>query len=193
MNSSSTTRTNTLPSKLKLERSMPKWVTESNDRVGPKPPAPPPATNGGGNSTTFRPPALPPKRNQIEPDYEVIEFSNQQQYSNEPTTMRPKTPDARRPESVMKCTLCGSNNPWVTCDECAQQIFCASCDDMFHKHPKRKTHLRKAIEVKKGGIPLIPPKALTPTAPVAPPRRNKKGMPSPMPLRRDQVRHCIIS
>ncbi|XP_055908751.1 E3 ubiquitin-protein ligase lubel isoform X2 [Eupeodes corollae] len=187
MNNSSF-RTNTLPTKLKVERSMPKWVTEANDRIGPKPPLPPPSTNGGGASSTFRPPALPPKKNQPEPDYEVIEFSGQQ-YSNEPTTiaMRPKTPDARRPESAMKCTLCGSNSPWVTCDECAQQIFCASCDDMFHKHPKRKTHLRKAIEVKKGTTPLIPPKALTPTAPVAPPRRNKKGMPSPMPLRRDQV------
>lgn len=190
MNSSST-RTNTLPTKLKSERSMPKWVTESTDRIGPKPPAPPPTTNGG--SSTLRPPALPPKKNQPnEPDYEVIEFSNQQ-YSNEPTTpMRPKTPDIRRAEIAMKCTLCGSNNPWVTCDECAQQIFCASCDDMFHKHPKRKTHLRKAIDVKKGGVPMIPPKSLTPSAPIAPPRR-KKGMPSPMPLRRDQVRHCIIS
>lgn len=47
-------------------------------------------------------------------------------------------------DNKLKCTLCGSQNPWVTCAECAGQIFCASCDDMFHKHPKRKQHIRKA-------------------------------------------------
>ncbi|EDW36937.1 GL25962 [Drosophila persimilis] len=125
-------------------RNMPSWVMEANDRIGPKPPPLPPngvASNGG---SLPKAPALPPKvKTTPEPDYEVIEFSNQQQqYSNEPlktTVIRTKTPDNK-----LKCTLCGSQNPWVTCAECAGQIFCASCDDMFHKHPKRKQHMRKA-------------------------------------------------
>lgn len=67
--------------------------TEANDRIGPKPPPTPP--NGVGGSLP-KAPALPPKaKSTPEPDYEVIEFSNQQQYSNEPlktTVIRTKTP-----------------------------------------------------------------------------------------------------
>ncbi|XP_033235867.1 E3 ubiquitin-protein ligase RNF31 isoform X6 [Drosophila pseudoobscura] len=176
-------------------RNMPSWVMEANDRIGPKPPPLPPngvASNGG---SLPKAPALPPKvKTTPEPDYEVIEFSNQQQqYSNEPlktTVIRTKTPDNK-----LKCTLCGSQNPWVTCAECAGQIFCASCDDMFHKHPKRKQHMRKAVEQ---GIPPIPPKVQPggggPAAPVAPPRRSKRGgLLTPFLGRKDQVRHCTIS
>ncbi|XP_033249192.1 titin isoform X6 [Drosophila miranda] len=170
-------------------RNMPSWVMEANDRIGPKPPPLPPngvASNGG---SLPKAPALPPKvKTTPEPDYEVIEFSNQQQqYSNEPlktTMIRTKTPDNK-----LKCTLCGSQNPWVTCAECAGQIFCASCDDMFHKHPKRKQHIRKAVEQ---GIPPIPPKVQPggggPAAPVAPPRRSKRGgLLTPFLGRKDQM------
>ncbi|XP_043643766.1 LOW QUALITY PROTEIN: E3 ubiquitin-protein ligase lubel [Drosophila teissieri] len=157
-------------------RSMPSWVTEANDRIGPKPPPTPP--NGVA-------PALPPKtKSTPEPDYEIIEFSSQQ-YSNEPmktTVIRTKTPDNK-----LKCTLCGSQNPWVTCAECAGQIFCASCDDMFHKHPKRKQHMRKAVEQ---GTPPIPPKAQSgggAPPPVAPPRRTKRGLLTPFLGRKDQM------
>ncbi|XP_037958351.1 E3 ubiquitin-protein ligase lubel isoform X6 [Teleopsis dalmanni] len=167
---------------------MPKWVTEANDRIGPKPPPPPPLTDD-----PIKAPALPPKfKNQPEPDYEVIEFSGQQ-YSNEPmkgaNNSRPRSTDTK-----LKCTLCGSSNPWVTCEECAQQIFCATCDDMFHKHPKRKTHVRKTIEQSR---PPIPPKMLPgqpgPTPPIAPPRRSKRGMMTPLLQRKDQVRFCTIA
>ncbi|XP_037958350.1 E3 ubiquitin-protein ligase lubel isoform X5 [Teleopsis dalmanni] len=166
---------------------MPKWVTEANDRIGPKPPPPPPLTDD-----PIKAPALPPKfKNQPEPDYEVIEFSGQQ-YSNEPmkgaNNSRPRSTDTK-----LKCTLCGSSNPWVTCEECAQQIFCATCDDMFHKHPKRKTHVRKTIEQSR---PPIPPKMLPgqpgPTPPIAPPRRSKRGMMTPLLQRKDQVDNKII-
>lgn len=48
------------------------------------------------NGAQLKVPALPPKtKNTPEPDYEIIEFSNQQQYSNEPmktTQIRTKTP-----------------------------------------------------------------------------------------------------
>ncbi|XP_034471875.1 uncharacterized protein LOC117779705 [Drosophila innubila] len=159
-------------------RTMPTWVTEANERIGPKPPPPPP------NGNAHKLPSLPPKtKSTPEPDYEVIEFSNQQQYSNEPmktTQIRIKTPDNK-----LKCTLCGSQNPWVTCAECAGQIFCASCDDMFHKHPKRKQHIRKAVEQ---GTPPIPPKAQAgATPPVAPPRRSKRGLLTPFLGRKEQM------
>ncbi|KAH8251375.1 hypothetical protein KR032_010234 [Drosophila birchii] len=164
-------------------RTMPSWVNEANDRIGPKPPPTPPNGVGGGLPKA---PALPPKaKSTPEPDYEVIEFSNQQQYSNEPlktTVIRTKTPDNK-----LKCTLCGSQNPWVTCSECAGQIFCASCDDMFHKHPKRKQHMRKAVEQ---GTPPIPPKISAgggAPPPVAPPRRSKRGLLTPFLGRKDQM------
>ncbi|KAH8279778.1 hypothetical protein KR054_005550 [Drosophila jambulina] len=164
-------------------RTMPSWVNEAHDRIGPKPPPTPPNGVGGGLPKA---PALPPKaKSTPEPDYEVIEFSNQQQYSNEPlktTVIRTKTPDNK-----LKCTLCGSQNPWVTCSECAGQIFCASCDDMFHKHPKRKQHMRKAVEQ---GTPPIPPKISAgggAPPPVAPPRRSKRGLLTPFLGRKDQM------
>ncbi|KAH8402533.1 hypothetical protein KR222_008244 [Zaprionus bogoriensis] len=164
-------------------RTMPAWVTEANERIGPKPPPPPPNGSATSNGTALKVPSLPPKtKNTPEPDYEIIEFSNQQ-YSNEPmktTQIRVKTPDNK-----LKCTLCGSQNPWVTCSECAGQIFCASCDDMFHKHPKRKQHIRKAVEQ---GIPPIPPKAQAgATPPVAPPRRGKRGLLTPFLGRKEQM------
>ncbi|EDW63596.2 E3 ubiquitin-protein ligase lubel isoform X2 [Drosophila virilis] len=165
-------------------RTMPAWVNEANDRIGPKPPPTPMNGNAASNGTQLKVPTLPPKtKNTPEPDYEVIEFSNQQQYSNEPmktTQIRTKTPDNK-----LKCTLCGSQNPWVTCAECAGQIFCASCDDMFHKHPKRKQHIRKAVEQ---GTPPVPPKAAGGGAPpVAPPRRSKRGLLTPFLGRKEQM------
>ncbi|XP_039949976.1 E3 ubiquitin-protein ligase lubel isoform X2 [Bactrocera tryoni] len=163
---------------------MPKWVTETHDRIGPKPPPPPSPTT---SENTLKVPVLPPKtKNLPEPDYEVIEFSGQQ-YSNEvlKAGSRSKTPST--PDAKLKCTLCGSHNPWVTCEECAQQIFCASCDDMFHKHPKRRTHVRKAIDQSR---PPLPPKILPgqngPTPPVAPPRRKARGF-TPLLPRKEQV------
>lgn len=80
-------------------------------------------------------------RNRVvpDPDYEVIEFSSEQQYSN---AMPIK---ATKQIGGLKCELCGSMTAKVKCDQCNQQFFCASCDDMFHRHPKRNTHIRKVI------------------------------------------------
>ncbi|KAL5281668.1 RNF31 family protein [Megaselia abdita] len=160
----------------KSGRSMPEWVSTTNGRIGPKPPPLP-------SDSPADIPTLPPKRYEKEPDYEVIEFG---QYSN---VQKPKTPDPKGTDGL-KCTLCGSNNPWVKCDQCAQQIFCASCDDMFHKHPKRKAHFRKTIEINGGFKPVLPPKNngfITGQPPIAPPRKNKRSMPSPLPNRKDQL------
>lgn len=60
---------------------------DQSDRIGPKPP-PPPVTPENGDIVTKQP-SLPPKTKTLpEPDYEVIEFSNQQ-YSNAP--LRPNS------------------------------------------------------------------------------------------------------
>lgn len=48
----------------------------------------------------------------------------------------------------LKCELCGSLKAEVKCDQCNQQMFCSSCDDMFHRHPKRNTHIRKVTHPK---------------------------------------------
>lgn len=96
------------------------------------------------------------KNKQVEPDYEVIEFG---QYSNAPLvhTKVPKSmavaflnsnifltrvfiPESN--ETTKHCQLCGSSAPCVQCEHCLQ-IFCLSCDDMYHRHPKRQTHIRR--------------------------------------------------
>ncbi|XP_015789646.2 LOW QUALITY PROTEIN: uncharacterized protein LOC107366537 [Tetranychus urticae] len=43
------------------------------------------------------------------------------------------------------CNLCGTLGSSVKCDRCDCKTFCMSCDDMYHRHPKRRFHLRKAI------------------------------------------------
>nr|XP_013098715.1 unnamed protein product [Stomoxys calcitrans] len=173
---------------MRNERTMPAWVTEQSGRIGPKPPPLPPGATENGHASPQKQPALPPKNSAPpEPDYEVIEFSNQQ-YSNAPLRPSSASSGSKTPDTKLKCTLCGSGNPWVMCEECSKQIFCASCDDMFHKHPKRKTHQRKALEQ---SIPPLPPKLVPgqpgPTPPVAPPRRNKRGFMTPLMQRKDQV------
>ncbi|XP_013099271.1 E3 ubiquitin-protein ligase lubel isoform X3 [Stomoxys calcitrans] len=178
---------------MRNERTMPAWVTEQSGRIGPKPPPLPPGATENGHASPQKQPALPPKNSAPpEPDYEVIEFSNQQ-YSNAPLRPSSASSGSKTPDTKLKCTLCGSGNPWVMCEECSKQIFCASCDDMFHKHPKRKTHQRKALEQ---SIPPLPPKLVPgqpgPTPPVAPPRRNKRGFMTPLMQRKDQVRFCTI-
>uniref|UniRef100_A0A182MZB1 Uncharacterized protein n=1 Tax=Anopheles dirus TaxID=7168 RepID=A0A182MZB1_9DIPT len=149
-------------------RNMPSWVTESSDRVGPPPP-PPPVNNN-------------------DPEYEVIDVVNQQQYSNAPPPVPLKSPDIKR-LTVMKCDLCGSVTPVVRCEQCDQNLFCASCDDRYHRHPKRQTHVRKPLEPPVAPItpvkPPLPPKGEAGSSgPLPPPRRNKRPgsfhFPSPM-------------
>ncbi|XP_050078923.1 E3 ubiquitin-protein ligase lubel [Anopheles maculipalpis] len=158
------------PSNRFRSRNMPAWVTESSDRVGPPPP-PPPINN--------------------DPEYEVIDVANQQQYSNAPPPVPLKSPDIKR-LTVMKCDLCGSVAPVVRCEQCDQNLFCVSCDDRYHRHPKRQTHVRKPIEPPAVVSPApsmvkppLPPKGEAGSSgPLPPPRRNKRPgsfhFPSPM-------------
>lgn len=80
----------------------------------------------------------------------------------------------------------------VRCDQCNQQFFCTPCDDMFHRHPKRNTHIRKAIVFQSNIKPPLPPKGET-TLPVAPPRRNKKSILMPLLGRKEPVRNNLQS
>lgn len=47
---------------------------------------------------------------------------------------------------LQKCELCGSTSPAIKCQDCNGKLFCPSCDDMFHRHPKRQNHERKVRE-----------------------------------------------
>lgn len=119
-----------------------------------------------GASYPLPPPPPPPEpiekssnHSPVEPDYEVIDFSQQQNSSRTSSANSGNYPSNlynRRLisenffsitlsclDSKRKCTLCGSPNPLLNCNECAQQLFCVSCDEMFHKHPKRQHHIRK--------------------------------------------------
>ena len=50
----------------------------------------------------------------------------------------------RVPYSV-NCSLCGCNGASVRCEKCNSMAFCIGCDDMYHRHPKRRNHLRQAV------------------------------------------------
>lgn len=105
--------------------------------------------------------------------------------------------DAKRSDG-RHCDLCGSSSPKVRCDKCLNQIFCLSCDDMYHRHPKRSNHVRKvtqhslileflasddvfitqALDVQVSSVrPPLPPKGDSANAPppLPPPRKTKKG------------------
>ncbi|KAI5737462.1 hypothetical protein M8J76_013878 [Diaphorina citri] len=137
--------------KLRQARSMPHWVTRDTPSSSVIPPPPPPPDNTG----------------HTDPDYEVIEFPSQQYSNTEPVLEK-----VRKSKTPGRCDLCGSSIPTVKCEQCPSQHFCASCDDMYHRHPKRQHHARKPL-----GPPLIrpplPPKGEAVSAPVPPPRRNK--------------------
>ncbi|CAG9771886.1 unnamed protein product [Ceutorhynchus assimilis] len=125
----------------------------------------------------------------LEPDYEVIEFG---QYSNAP----PLHKNIHPAQTSKHCQLCGSTSPNVSvhCEQCKQN-FCLSCDDMYHRHPKRQNHVRRRIE-ERGFQPIrppLPPKGEAPPIPVPPPRRRRSGSvgpspcPSPTPTRQSQA------
>ncbi|XP_029659743.1 uncharacterized protein LOC115233451 [Formica exsecta] len=144
--------------KLRMARSMPHWVmaqqqqreTDQQQHRPPTPPKiPPPSLSGDCG----------------DPDYEIIEF---------PTQKPPSTPQW----NVGKCALCGTENVFARCDTCHEN-FCEACDDMNHKHPKRKGHVRRRILTDNAcrSRPPLPPKGenLSYPPPVPPPRRHRKA------------------
>ncbi|KAJ4441868.1 hypothetical protein ANN_11728 [Periplaneta americana] len=146
------------------------------------------------------PPPLPTTEPpSLDADYEVIEFPGQA-YSNAPLPAKTAAAGEGKRGDGRHCDLCGCSAPTVRCDKCAHQIFCLSCDDMYHRHPKRQSHVRKALDTSRFQTfrPPLPPKNEHVLAPVPPPRKNKRpgssnsrvGTPSP-----DQVnknRNCAV-
>ncbi|VEN58656.1 unnamed protein product, partial [Callosobruchus maculatus] len=110
-------------SRLRLARNMPQWVNKTGVSGIPPPPVPKEENKKSNGKSRHQ-----------EPDYEVIEFG---QYSN--ASAVPNKNGSGKSER--HCQLCGSSAPSVLCEDCAQ-IFCLSCDDMYHRHPKRQTHTR---------------------------------------------------
>ncbi len=70
------------------------------------------------------------------------------------------------------CDLCGTSRALVRCQACSGQLFCLACDDMYHRHPKRVAHSRKALPADYKVRPPLPPKGEMAAGPVAPPRRT---------------------
>ncbi|CAM1298142.1 RNF31 (predicted) [Pycnogonum litorale] len=72
------------------------------------------------------------------------------------------------------CDLCGCSSPVVRCDRCDSQIFCLSCDDVYHRHPRRHAHNRKALDTMlKTKPPTRPTETESQNRPVAPPRKKR--------------------
>ncbi|KYN31307.1 RING finger protein 31, partial [Trachymyrmex septentrionalis] len=143
--------------KLRMARSMPHWVmaqqqqAEQQRRPPTPPKIPPPSLSGDCG----------------DPDYEIIEFPTR------PQAQKPSMPQS----NAGKCALCGTENVFARCDTCNEN-FCEACDDMNHKHPKRKGHVRRRILTANASRskPPLPPKGenLLNPPPVPPPRRNRK-------------------
>ncbi|XP_069698159.1 uncharacterized protein LUBEL isoform X1 [Periplaneta americana] len=160
--------------RLRAARAMPQWVQARENARRPDENAPPPLP-------TTEPPSL-------DADYEVIEFPGQA-YSNAPLPAKTAAAGEGKRGDGRHCDLCGCSAPTVRCDKCAHQIFCLSCDDMYHRHPKRQSHVRKALDTSRFQTfrPPLPPKNEHVLAPVPPPRKNKRpgssnsrvGTPSP--------------
>ena len=133
-----------------------------------------------------------PQKQSPESDYEEIGPPP----APPPPVTRPKTVASGRPVNphptnaavaVSTCDLCGTSEAMVRCLLCSNQTFCLACDDMYHRHPKRCNHARKAIGSATSAAndaqssvrrPPLPPKGDAfgaPAGPVAPPRRNAAG------------------
>uniref|UniRef100_A0A0C9R9Q9 RanBP2-type domain-containing protein n=1 Tax=Fopius arisanus TaxID=64838 RepID=A0A0C9R9Q9_9HYME len=150
--------------RLRMARTMPHWVMAQDhqksapqSRGVPAPPKmPPPSLTGDCG----------------DPDYEVIEFPPSNRSPNQNSS-----PQQRNPHVTLKCALCGSGNLFAKCDVC-RESYCEACDDMNHKHPKRRGHTRRRIvtqEVSSRARPPLPPKGESQAPPVPPPRRNRRN------------------
>ncbi|CAK9802728.1 E3 ubiquitin-protein ligase lubel [Anthophora quadrimaculata] len=146
--------------RLRMARSMPHWVLaqqqkeaeQNQQRRPPTPPKiPPPSLSGDCG----------------DPDYEIIEFPS-----------RPQAQKMSSTPNATKCALCGTQNVFARCDACKGN-YCEACDDMNHKHPKRKHHVRRRIltELSTKTRPPLPPKgdSMSNPPPIPPPRRHRKN------------------
>ncbi|XP_066586351.1 microtubule-associated protein futsch [Prorops nasuta] len=167
--------------RLRMARTMPHWVmaqqqkeTDDHHEKGPPPTpkVPPPSLTGDCG----------------DPDYEIIEFpvkGQAQHNNNNNNNSKSKNNNNNNHNTVVaklssgvKCTLCGSENVFARCDLCDGN-YCEACDEMNHKHPKRRSHVRRRLLTEQAPKcrPPLPPKGehLANPPPVPPPRRNRKS------------------
>ncbi|XP_026727020.1 uncharacterized protein LOC113493300 isoform X2 [Trichoplusia ni] len=145
-------------------------------------------------------PSMPRAAMRPEPDYEVVEFPSEQYVNAKiqpPPPPPPRPPTGHPLEAGASCGLCGGGGARVRCAECGRRALCASCDDMYHRHPKRRHHQRQALSQSqlRDERPPLPPKT---APPVPPPRKHKVGgdrmsaSPKP-PMMVDQRRATLSS
>merc|ERR1711874_865721 len=91
-----------------------------------------------------------------------------QNTSHNGTSIQGRGEDRPTPKN---CELCGSAEAAVRCERCNSQSFCLACDEMYHKHPRRASHVRKSVESAGSGN-LRPP---------LPPKVDAQGAPPPQP------------
>ncbi|GAB6027678.1 hypothetical protein CHUAL_001918 [Chamberlinius hualienensis] len=99
----------------------------------------------------------------------------------QPLKIQPEPKKVQQPTfQPLRCHLCGSSSPAVRCEQCSNLIFCLSCDDMYHRHPKRRDHVRKLAQrpITTSPPPRPPPKSINLNSPPVPPPRRKKSQAS---------------
>ncbi|KAJ8726487.1 hypothetical protein PYW07_001185 [Mythimna separata] len=138
--------------------------------AGARQPAQPPGAPRHATPTMHRAPLARP-----EPDYEVVEFQSDQYVNAKiqpPPPPPPRPPTGHPVDAGASCGLCGGGGARVRCTECGRRALCASCDDMYHRHPKRRHHQRQALSPSqiREERPPLPPKT---APPVPPPRKHK--------------------
>ncbi|XP_043203394.1 serine/arginine repetitive matrix protein 2-like [Amphibalanus amphitrite] len=143
---------------------MPQWVSRTFVHPSAVPPPPPGPPAGPARDNDYEEIGPPARRQAAE--HAMNTASRQQQQQNRTGSGNAK--------DRAHCDLCGGSASAVRCDRCSGQVFCLSCDDMYHRHPKRSAHVRKAVDsIQRPFRPPLPPKSdLQP--PVPPPRRNKR-------------------
>lgn len=136
------------------------------------------------NLSTQKPPSLPKvpppslSGDCGDPDYEIIEFPPQA--SNSTPKNLPLANNVKKPPNLsngtLKCALCGTDAVSLRCNTCNEN-YCATCDDMNHRHPKRRDHVRHKIgaEANSRVKPPLPPKGENANPPIPPPRRNRRN------------------
>ncbi|XP_064611767.1 E3 ubiquitin-protein ligase lubel-like [Liolophura sinensis] len=46
---------------------------------------------------------------------------------------------------ISTCDICGENSPEMICTICDSKQLCVSCDEKWHRHPKRQSHKRNRL------------------------------------------------
>ncbi|XP_043274207.1 E3 ubiquitin-protein ligase lubel isoform X2 [Venturia canescens] len=192
--------------RLRMARTMPHWVMEQQQQQQQQPGKSTQEGSSGSRRVPTPPRSPPPSLTGDcgDPDYEVIEFPVRSQNSTNPNISRSPLSTAAKSSSselknasvvssnnsnAQKCALCGTKNLFARCDTC-KEFYCETCDDVNHKHPKRRGHTRRRIVIQSqeksgamsqdGGFrtrPPLPPKgeAHANPPPVPPPRRNRRN------------------